>query len=55
MVLVVFFFSRELTGAVAGVLAIGQVLGSGVSFLCGNHDEDQNIKLNKNQKYPNLL
>ena len=51
MGLVAFFFSWVVTVAVVKVLAVGQarVLGSDVSFLSANHNENQNIKLNKNK------
>ena len=44
-----FFFSWELAGAVAVVLAVWQVFFSGFicSFLSANHDENQNIELKK--------
>ena len=52
-----FFFSWVVAVAMVNVLAVGRVLvlGQILSFLSSNHNENQNIKLNKKQKYPKLL
>ena len=52
MGLVAFFFSWGLVGAVAVVVAVGQVMVQMWVSLSSHQDTNQNIKLNKNQEVP---
>ena len=51
------FFSWGPAGAEAVLVAVWEmmVLGSNVSSLSSHLDANQNIKLNKNEKYPKVM